>query len=291
MAAGCHTGGVIGADELAAHLTACRIAGQVARRERVLRSCARFARGDPELLLGLDPERPWPADRLLALLARRCGVSPDPAHRHGPDTLDPELTVRALDALAAVLARTAAAKGTVLTGTGHPGPLLGFYAGLAEALGGAGCSVPTPAQGRAFPAHAPEGARRCVLDYVRRVGVVRVYEGTPPNGAPRSVGPGAEPLSEPVHTHSPQPVRIALAALAEAGQPRPDLVIGDHGWICGAGRLGVPAVGPADADDPAVFVAEAEGQVAVAVPLDDGARPECYGMLTAYVLQQAGMSQ
>jgi hypothetical protein len=53
----------------------------------------------------------------------------------------------------------------------------------------------------------------------------------------------------------------------------------------------VAAVGLADADDPALFVAEAEGRVAVAVPLDDGARPECYGLLTAYVLQQAGMSQ
>ena len=282
---------MIGADELAAHLTACRIAGPVARRERVLRHCARFAHGDPELLLGLDPEHRWPAGRLLALLAARCGVSPDPAYRHGPDTLDPELTVRALDALAAVLAATAAAGGTVLTGTGHPGPLLGFYAAIALALREAGCVVRTPACGSVFQAHAPEGARRYILDFERRVGVVRVYEEMPANGAHYSGGPGADPLPGAVHTHSPQPVRIALAALAAAGHTRPDLVIGDHGWVCGAARLGVAAVGLADADDPALFVAEAEGRVAVAVPLDDGARPECYGLLTAYVLQQAGMSQ
>ena len=283
---------MIAADELAAQLAAARIAGRTGTsRERVLRHCARFAHRDPELLLGLDPDRPWPAEQVLALLARRCGVSPDPAHRHGPDTLDPELTVRALDALAALLADTAAARGTVLTGTGHPGPLLGFYAALADALRAAGCAVRTPGRGRGFLAHAPEGARWCVLDYVRRVGVVREYEGVPPNGAPGRPGSGPEPCSDPVHTHSPQPVRIALAALAQDGHPRPDLVIGDHGWACGAGRLGVPAVGLADIDDPAVFVAEAEGQLLLAVPLDDGARADCYRMLTAYVLQQAGMSQ
>ena len=31
-------------------------------------------------------------------------------------------------------------------------------------------------------------------------------------------------------------------------------MIGDHGWVCGAGQLGFEAIGPADTDDPALFV-------------------------------------
>ena len=278
--------------ELYGHLMDSRIAGQVATpREHNLRNYARFARRDPDLLLGLDPAGSWTEAEVLALLARRCGVSPDPAHRQGQDTVDPELTIRALDAMAAVLRETAAARGRVLLGTGHPSRLLLFYRQLAAGLRAAGCALLTPARGQRFAMHAPEGARPALLDYVDDVGLVRVYEGNPPIGAPGSAAPDAVGSATPVHTHSPQPVRIALAALAESGHNRPDLLIGDHGWACGAGRLGVRSVGLADSNDPAVFVAEAEGEVAVTVPLDDGVRPDCYGLLSAYVLQQAGMSQ
>ncbi len=193
--------------------------------------------------------------------------------------------------MAAVLRETAAARGRVLLGTGHPSRLLLFYRQLAAGLRAAGCALLTPARGQRFAMHAPEGARPARLDYVDDVGLVRVYEGNPPIGAPGSAAPDAVGSATPVHTHSPQPVRIALAALAESGHNRPDLLIGDHGWACGAGRLGVRSVGLADSNDPAVFVAEAEGEVAVTVPLDDGVRPDCYGLLSAYVLQQAGMSQ
>ncbi|MEZ0091484.1 phosphatase [Streptacidiphilus sp. EB129] len=286
---------MIAAEELYAHLMACRIAGQVATpRENNLRNYSRFARRDPGVMFGLDPEGSWDEAEVLELMARRCGVSADPEHRHGQDTIDPDLTVRALDRLAGIVADTAARRGAVLLGTGHPRPLGGFYADLGDALGAAGCAVLTPAHNSPFLMHFPDGARSCALGYVRRTAVLRVYEEAPPNGAPRSGadgGPGPGALSEPVHTHSPQPVRFALAALADGGDPRPDLVLGDHGWACGAGRLGVRAAGLADSNDPGVFVAEAEGDVELAVPLDDGVRPECYGLLSAYVLQQAGMSQ
>ncbi len=104
-------------------------------------------------------------------------------------------------------------------------------------------------------------------------------------GAPRT---GREPGA---HTHSPLPVRTALAAAAEAGGPLPELVIGDHGWVCGAGQLGFEAMGPADTDDPALFVGEAEGVVSVAVPVDDGVRSDYYRPLTRYVLNRACLSQ
>ena len=105
--------------------------------------------------------------------------------------------------------------------------------------------------------------------------------------------PGVRPTGSETgaHTHSPLPVRAALAAAAEAGGPLPELVIGDHGWVCGAGQLGIEAIGLADTDDPALFVGEAEGQVSVAVPLDDAVRSDYYRPLTRYVLNRACLSQ
>jgi hypothetical protein len=105
--------------------------------------------------------------------------------------------------------------------------------------------------------------------------------------------PGARPAGSETgaHTHSPLPVRAVLDAAAEAGGPLPGLVVGDHGWVCGAGQLGFEAIGLADTDDPALFVGEAEGRVSVVVPLDDAVRSDYYRPLTRYVLNRACLSQ
>jgi hypothetical protein len=92
------------------------------------------------------------------------------------------------------------------------------------------------------------------------------------------------------HTHSPEPMRAALAALAAAGEAPPDLVVADHGWAGAAGQAGIDAVGFADCNDPALFVGEAEGKVLVAVPLDDNVAPHLYDPLIAYVLDRAGLA-
>ncbi|MCW5253088.1 phosphatase [Streptomyces sp. SHP 1-2] len=260
------------------YLVAARLAGVVGTsREAGLRSYRLFAARDPRALIGIDPRRDWTQPELLRLMADRCGVPADPRHTSGPDTIDPDRTVAALDAFAVRLAVAAERRAPVLLGTGHPGPLLGFYAALAGALSAAGCAVLTPAHGRRIDILTRFGLRTHVLEYVRGVASVRVP------GTERSGGePGA-------HAHSPLPVRTALDAAAEAGGPLPELVIGDHGWVCGAGQLGFEAMGPADTDDPALFVGEEEGAVAVAVPLEDGARPECYRPLARYVLARAGL--
>ncbi|WP_042366262.1 phosphatase [Streptacidiphilus neutrinimicus] len=279
-------------DALVSHLLATRLAGEVATpREANLRNYARFVRRDPDMLLGLDPLRDRTEAELLALMARRCGVAPDPRHRHGQDTIDPERTADALERLAVVLGETAAdeaaAHAGALLGTGHPGPLRAMYAAFGRALRAAGCATRTPARGTRFLMHTGEGPRWCGLDYEERVGVLVVYEG----GASSKGSDGPRSPGDPVHTHSPQPVRIALAALAESGEPAPGLVLGDHGWVCAAGRLGLRAAGFADSNDPAVFVAEEEGQVEVAIPIDDGLCPDCYRLPTAYVLQLADLSR
>ncbi len=271
---------VLSTGALRAHLLAARLAGPVATsREASLRSYRLFAARDPRALIGLDPEWAWDQQDLLALMADKCGVSADPAHTSGQDVIDPERTLEALDAFAGRIGKAARHREPVLLGTGHPHRLLGFYAALADALSSAGCTVLTPAYGRRVDITTRFGLRTYNLDYVRGVAFVR-------NPEPGTAGcePGA-------HTHSPLPVRTALAAAAEAEGPLPELVIGDHGWVCGAGQLGFEAMGLADTDDPALFVGEAEGRVSVVVPLDDAVRSDYYRPLTRYVLNRACLSQ
>ncbi|QKW08339.1 phosphatase [Streptomyces sp. NA04227] len=265
------------------HLLRSGLAGTVATsRERSLRSYRLFADRDPRVTLGLDPVREWCPRQVMALMAERCGVSGDPARRTGPDEIDPERTLAALDAFADRLARCAERGAPVLFGTGHPHRLLGFYAALAEALWAAGCPVLTPARGAAVPLSTRFGLRLHRLDYVRGVALVREAEETGAAGAGSETG---------AHTHSPLPVRTALAALAGGGEVLPALVVGDHGWVCGAGQLGIDAMGLADTDDPAPFVAEAEGRVSVVVPLDDAVRSDHYRPLVRHVLARARLSR
>ncbi|MEU5053410.1 phosphatase [Streptomyces sp. NPDC021096] len=265
---------------LRAHLLTTRLAGPVATpRERSLSRYRLFAARDPRVLIGLEPKYDWRFVDLLRLMGERCGVSDDPKHTSGHDVIDPDRTLVALDAFADRLATVAATGAPVLIGTGHPHRLLGFYAALAAGLSAAGCGVLTPAQGQSVDITTRFGVRTYRLDYVRGVAMVRE-----PGARAAESEPGA-------HTHSPLPVRTVLAAQAEAGGPLPALVIGDHGWVCGAGQLGIEAIGLADSDDPALFVGEAEGRVSVAVPLDDTVRSDYYRPLTRYVLNRACLSQ
>ncbi|MFD4033910.1 phosphatase [Streptomyces sp. NPDC058637] len=265
---------------LRAHLLAARLAGPVATaRETSLRSYRLFAARDPRVLLGLDPEQSWGERDLLRLMADKCGVSADPDYVSGQDAIDPERTLAGLCAFAERLAGAAERRAPVLFGTGHPHRLLGFYAGLADAMSAAGCAVLTPARGRCVDITTRFGVRTYHLDYVQRVALVR---------EPGVRGSGSEPGA---HCHSPLPVRAVLEEAAEAGGVLPELVIGDHGWVCGAGQLGIEAIGLADTDDPALFVGEAEGLVSVAVPLDDAVRSDHYRPLTRYVLNRACLSQ
>lgn len=191
---------------LRAHLLAARLAGPVATpRETSLRSYRLFAARDPRVLLGLDPDRAWGERDLLRLMADKCGVSGDPGHVSGPDVIDPERTLAALEAFARRLAGAAERRAPVLFGTGHPHRLLGFYAGLADALSAAGCVVLTPAQGRSVDMATRFGVRTYSLDYVQGVALVRE-----PGVRTAGSATGA-------HTHSPLPVRAVLEEAVKAG--------------------------------------------------------------------------
>jgi hypothetical protein len=255
-------------EELAVQLVQSRIAGPIATsRENNLGNYRRMADRDPAYLFGLEPRGRWSYEDVLAMMAARSGVSADPDYRAGPDTIDPQLTLDRLDALADVVREAALAKARVLVATGHPTGLLVVHLEVARRLRDAGATL------LSLPASWMHQGRdgRMSPRHVRHILDVAV------------ASQGANLL----HTHSPQPMQLMLAALAADGEPPPDLVIADHGYAGAAGRAGVRTVGYADSNDPALFVGEAEGEVAVTVPLDDNVAPELYAPMTAYLLARA----
>jgi len=254
------------------HLVASRIAGNVATtRQNNLEHFDRMSRREPNYLFGLEPVGRWSFDDVLAVMARSCGVSPDARHRSGQDTIDPELTLDRLDAMARRISLAARRQDRVLLATGHPHGLRPVYEAVASALRSAGCSLLTPAAGWQHPAGTPYGSDGQQIRYVSS-GVAVLSSGHVLH-----------------HTHSPEPMRAALAALDSTGAGLPDLVVGDHGWAGAAGQAGIEALGFADSNDPALFVGETEGKVAVCVPLDDNVAPHLYDPMIAYLLDRAAL--
>jgi hypothetical protein len=249
---------VISRQQLLEHLVASRIAGQVqTTRENNLANFRLLADRDEAYLFGLELEGRWSYEDVLACMAERCGVDPDPSYTGGEDTIDPERTIDRLDAMGERLARAARDRERVVVATGHPSGVLEIHLAIAAALRAAGCSILMPAVGWSYS----EGNRWRRIRYMGGVAVVS-------NGGSLN------------HTHSAAPMRAILA------EETPDFVVGDHGWTGAAGQAGVDAVGFADCNDPALFVGEAEGKVAVSVPLDDNVQPHLYAPVSAYLLDR-----
>jgi Phosphatase len=243
------------------------IAGRVRTpRDSNLGNIRRMLDRHDEYTFGLELDRPWSYDEVLALLAERVGISPDAGYLAGVDTIDPDRTLDRLDAMAARLRLAAESRERVVVATGHPSGMLAVHLEVAAALAAAGCEVLTPAEGDAY---LPPEARGYVgyreIRYLGRVGMV-------------------SDRGELKHTHLAAPMAAVLRSLAADGSPPPDLVVADHGWSGGAGQAGIDTVGFADCNDPALFVGEAEGKVAVAVPLDDNVLPLRYGPVAAYLV-------
>lgn len=251
------------------HLVRTRIAGRVATpRESNIANYRRLAAREPSALFGLRFFQRWEFPDVLALMARACGVDPDPQRGHGDDTIDPDRTIDALDAMAARIAAAARRRAPVILATGHPAGLLPIYLALADALRARGCPVLTPAAGWVHR----EGERP--------VGHIRYLHGV----AMLSAGGGL------AHTHAAAPMEAMLTQLQDSDAVWPELAIADHGWAGAAGEAGILTVGFADCNDPALFVGESERKIAVAVPLDDNVFPEHYVPVIAYLLARAGLS-
>lgn len=174
------------------HLVRTRIAGDVATpRDNNLSHYRKLANGDRHYWLGLELGDRWTDEQdVLAVMAERCGVVDDPGHRTGQDTIDPELTVDALERMAARLRKAAAGKQRVLFATGHPGALIDVHSRTAAALRAAGCEIVRIPDG----VLADEG---CVVQFAD----VSLFE----RGASLW------------HTHSPAPMAAILDALEREG--------------------------------------------------------------------------
>ena len=266
-----------GRSRLRDHLVRTRIAGDVETpRQSNVKHYRRLAAGDPYYLLGVRPGRAWSFADVLALMVERAGVDADPAYVMGADTIDPDLTIDAVERMAKPIAAAAARRERVLLATGHPGGMMPVYTALAGALRDRGCPVLTPADGAPCPPDDPDDEHAGPAD--GRI----AYVGDVATLADR-IGPR--------HTHAPEPMRVLLGALAAAGERPPGLVIADHGFAGAAADAGIETVAFADCNDPGLFVGEAEGVVAVTVPLDDHVTPAHYAPLTAYLLEQAGLRE
>lgn len=265
--------------ELIDNLTLRRIAGKVATpRENNLAHYRELAQGNRHFWLGLELGDRWTDENaVLELMAARCGVNADPAYRSGQDTIDPELTVDALDRMAVALRKAAGAGDPVLVATGHPGGLLPVHQAVAKALRKAGCDIITLAGPTSDEIGGTPGLARKLLtdndDEIRQINGVMVLHRT----------------GNLLHTHSPEPMTLLLNALEQNGLALPELVFADHGWAGCAGQRGIETVGFADSNDPALFIGEAEGQLISVVPLDDNVCPNYYGPMTNYLLNAAGL--
>lgn len=248
--------------ELRDHLIRARIAGDVATsRENNLDHYRSLAERDPYHLFGLTLSAEWSYRDVLDLMAKAVGVSPDPEHRRGPDTIDPERTIDAIEQAGERIARVLATPGArILFATGHPTGLLAIHLPLARLAVEHGATLLTPAEDWTYHPHAFGRPRH--IRYLQ--GVAMLSDG------------GAF-----THTHDAEPMR---AMIEDMGADRPDLVIADHGWAGAAGEAGIETIGFADSNDPALFVGEAEGKISVAVPLDDNVSPRYYDPLTHYLV-------
>lgn len=249
-------------EELQAHLVRHRIAGEVnTPRASNVGNIRKMLARDPDYWFGVELDRDWTHEEVVAAVAERAGIDPDPTRETGSDVIDPDLCLDALDATGERLAAVAAGRGPVLLATGHPTGLLEMYMTIAGVLSAAGCPVLTPA---AESWVGVQGTQR----RIRYVGGVA------------TIGTGGDLL----HTHAPEPMARILDDMSRSGD-RPALVVADHGWAGAAGQAGLATVGFADTNDPALFVAAAQGSLDVVVPLDDNVAPAAYVPLTSYVLR------
>ena len=252
-------------DALARYLDRSRITGAVATpREANLRNIQGFLDGDQHQHMGVVRTRDWDWDSVFELMRERVGINEDPSYAEGQDSISAQLCVAALDSYAEIFSQAVQGRKRLLFATGHPAGLAPVYARLARVARASGARVIRVDEALPFE----DGDVRQVEDVV----MVEQYGGLR-------------------HTQFPDPMRLVLEHLEEQGREAPDLVVADHGMAGEAGsRAGLPAIAIGDCNDPGVFVAEAQDQLRVVVPMDDNVAPHLYDPLVDYVISRAGLA-
>lgn len=256
--------------ELVSYLREALLAGDVeTTRASNHGNAAAFAEGREGYLFGLAPLKAWTLPQVLAVMADRVGIDPDPGRSTGTDVIDPHKTVRALERMRDRLRLAARRRERVIVATGHPAGIIEVHLAIAAALRAAGCELLQPAPGAVFRVPGRSTGREFPLA-VRYIG---------------GVATAAERGIALWHTHSPDGMRAMLAELESRGLALPDLVVADHGFAGAAAAAGLDVVSFADSNDPALFIGEAEGRVSVTVPIDDNVQPQLYGPVSDFLLE------
>lgn len=248
--------------EFTDYLDASKITGQVATaRENNIAHMHGFVEGNEHLEFGVKLTRDWSYEEIFELMARRVGTSSDPTFLEGQDTISAEKCVDALTEYARIFGQAVAAGHSILFATGHPAGLFPIYAEMARAARAAGARVLTIDEGDLFL----DGDIRQIFDVVM-----------------------FEQYGNLQHTHFPGPMQLALAQL-EAREDAPGLVVADHGLAGFAASAGYPTIGIADCNDPGLFISAEQGQILVAVPMDDNVTPHLYRPVIDFILSEAGL--
>ena len=252
-------------ESLAKYLDQSRITGAVATpREINLRNIQGFLDGDQHQHMGVERTRDWTYKSVFDLMRDRVGINEDLEYTRGQDSISANLCVAALDKYADIFSEAVKDRSRLLFATAHPAGLAPVYTRLARVARKSGARVlridgTLPFEG---------GDVRQIEDVM----MVEQYGGLR-------------------HTHSPEPMRLVLQHLAAEGREQPDLVISDHGMAGYAGsRAQLRTIAMGDCNDPGIFVAEAQGDVEVTVPLDDNVAPHLYNPLVDYIISRAGLA-
>lgn len=248
-------------EEFASYLDEARITGLVGTaRENNLAHMQGFIEGNEHLEFGVKWTRDWTVDQIFELMVRRVGISSDREHLEGQDTISAQLCIDALEAYGRIFGQAVESGQKILFATGHPAGLFPLYARLAQLARARGAEVLQIQEGEPYL----DGDIRQIFDVVM-----------------------FEQYGNLQHTHFPGPMQLALAQL-EARGLRPDLVVADHGLAGWAASAGLRTIGIADCNDPGLFVSAEQGQILVAVPMDDNRPPHLYGPVFDFICQQAG---
>jgi hypothetical protein len=197
---------------------------------------------------GLSGVAAHSASEVLGFMSEITGCSSAIEDTDGVDIIDPERTIAAIVAAAERLAAEASRGAMLLAVTGHPTGLLEHHMRVVDAYRRAGGKLVRPREDE--PLGFGEG--RNEVRYVGGVGCLT-------DGASLR------------HTHSAR----AMEALLEA-DPRPDIVVGDHGFAGAAIERGIPTIAVMDINDPGLAVAWAERDDLIVIPMDDNRPPRLY---------------
>lgn len=217
-------------------------------RRNMLMKISTLVEGASEDTFGLSGADRYSVSQVLGFVAQLTGCDPDPDVVEGYDTISPHRTIDGLLAAGRRLGAEARRGATLVAATGHPTGMLETYTRIVDAYRRAGGKLLRPREGERLGL----GRGYAEVRYVGGVGCLADW------GSLR-------------HTHSAAPMESMLTA-----EPRPDFVLGDHGFAGAALQQGIPAVAVMDINDPALAIAWAKGKDVEVVPLDDNRIPSSY---------------